>query len=282
MDPLLREMHISLGCAPENLVLAGPPSGLSANVALLPEPADATHIATVTLTPTTQSRSPLFDAMASRHTNRGMTRRGPSPAGNSTRSAAWSTYPDGRRLVHRGRAETLVRRADRSGHRSHHRRPTTIRGRLPLVPHRLAGHPATQGRNHHRPVPGRRPRAAANRRWLDIAGRMPTRAAFSGSNTRCTPPGLIDHRRCCVADLGPRPAPRCVGRLICCRRARRRGGLDHLPRWSRRADGHPAGPSVLPLTCPAQRGLRVRHHGRSVGRSPVAGGQSQRLRLKMR
>ena len=71
MDPLLREMHISLGCALENLVLAGPPSGLSANVALLPEPADATHIATVTLTPTTQSRSPRFDAMASRHTNRG-------------------------------------------------------------------------------------------------------------------------------------------------------------------------------------------------------------------
>jgi hypothetical protein len=89
MDPLLREMHISLGCALENLVLAGPPNGLPANVALLPEPADATHIATVTLTPTTQSRSPLFDAIASTHTNAvPMTRPGPSPAGNSTRSAA--------------------------------------------------------------------------------------------------------------------------------------------------------------------------------------------------
>jgi len=71
MDPLLREMHLSLGCALENLVLAGPPSGLTANVALLPDPADATHIATITLTPTTPSRSPLFDAITARHTNRG-------------------------------------------------------------------------------------------------------------------------------------------------------------------------------------------------------------------
>ena len=71
MDPLLRELHLSLGCALENLVLAGPPSGLTAQVVLLPDPADATHIATVTLTPTTASRSPLFDAITSRHTNRG-------------------------------------------------------------------------------------------------------------------------------------------------------------------------------------------------------------------
>ena len=43
MDPLLREMHLSLGCALENLVLAGPPSGLTAQVVLLPDPTDATH-----------------------------------------------------------------------------------------------------------------------------------------------------------------------------------------------------------------------------------------------
>ena len=71
MDPLLRELHISLGCALENLVVAGPASGLSAEVALLPDPADATHVATVTLSPTAPSRSPLFDAIADRHTNRG-------------------------------------------------------------------------------------------------------------------------------------------------------------------------------------------------------------------
>ncbi|HYN72839.1 MAG TPA: hypothetical protein VES60_10085 [Nakamurella sp.] len=71
MDPLLRELHISLGCAVENLVLAAPPNGLAATVALLPDPADATHIATVTLSAATPSRSTLFDAIASRHTNRG-------------------------------------------------------------------------------------------------------------------------------------------------------------------------------------------------------------------
>ena len=70
MDPLLRELHISLGCALENLVVSGPPSGMSANVALLPDPADVTHVATVTLTPTPASGSPLFDAIPSRHTNR--------------------------------------------------------------------------------------------------------------------------------------------------------------------------------------------------------------------
>ena len=56
MDPLLRELHISLGCALENLTLAGPPNGIAATVALLPDPADPTHIATISLTPTQRSR----------------------------------------------------------------------------------------------------------------------------------------------------------------------------------------------------------------------------------
>jgi hypothetical protein len=71
MDPLLREQQISLGCALENLVLAGPPNGMTATVSLLPDPSDATHVATVTLAPTTASGSPLFDAIAARHTHRG-------------------------------------------------------------------------------------------------------------------------------------------------------------------------------------------------------------------
>jgi hypothetical protein len=36
MDPLRREMHLSLGCAIENLVLAGPPNGLATTVTLMP------------------------------------------------------------------------------------------------------------------------------------------------------------------------------------------------------------------------------------------------------
>jgi nitroreductase len=71
MDPLLRELHISLSCALENLTLAGRPNGLAATVTLIPDPSDTTHIATVSLTPTPASGSPLFDAIAFRHTNRG-------------------------------------------------------------------------------------------------------------------------------------------------------------------------------------------------------------------
>ena len=71
MDPLDREMQISLGCAIENLILAGPPNGKAPNVRLLPDPADHTHIARVDLAPTRSSTSSLFEAIPIRHTNRG-------------------------------------------------------------------------------------------------------------------------------------------------------------------------------------------------------------------
>lgn len=70
MDPLLRELHISLGCALENLVLAGPPNGMTATVDLMPDATDATHVATITLAPAKASRSALFDAIPGRHTDR--------------------------------------------------------------------------------------------------------------------------------------------------------------------------------------------------------------------
>ena len=71
MDPLRREMDISLGCAIENLVLAGPPNGLAPTVSLLPSAADPTHIARVDLDPINPSASQLFAAIQPRHTNRG-------------------------------------------------------------------------------------------------------------------------------------------------------------------------------------------------------------------
>ena len=71
MDPLLREMQISLGCALENLVLAGPPNALATTVSLLPDPSDPTHIATVSLTKVPASASPLFDSITERRTSRG-------------------------------------------------------------------------------------------------------------------------------------------------------------------------------------------------------------------
>jgi nitroreductase len=71
MDPLGREMQISLGCALENLVLAGPANGQAPSVSLLPDPSDATHIARVDLVPTRQTTTPMFAAIARRHTSRG-------------------------------------------------------------------------------------------------------------------------------------------------------------------------------------------------------------------
>jgi hypothetical protein len=70
MDPLGREMQISLGCAVENLALAGPPNGKALIVSLLPDPADPAHIARVDLAPSQRSASALFAAIPTRHTNR--------------------------------------------------------------------------------------------------------------------------------------------------------------------------------------------------------------------
>jgi hypothetical protein len=70
MDPLQREMYISLGCALENLVLAAKANGWAPEVRLLPDAGDPTHAATVTLHENVAEVSDLFVAMPSRHTNR--------------------------------------------------------------------------------------------------------------------------------------------------------------------------------------------------------------------
>lgn len=70
MDPLRREMHLSLGCALENLALAAPPRGLAPTVTLFPDPADQTCVARVDLVPTPAVASRLVPAIAARHTNR--------------------------------------------------------------------------------------------------------------------------------------------------------------------------------------------------------------------
>jgi hypothetical protein len=70
MDPLGREMQISLGCAIENLALAGPANGKAPTVRLRPDPSAPTHIARVDLVPTKTSASALFAAIPNRHTNR--------------------------------------------------------------------------------------------------------------------------------------------------------------------------------------------------------------------
>jgi len=71
IDPTLREMHIGLGCAVENLLLAASAGGLASTLTLLPNPADPSHVAHIALAPGSSVASPLHAAIAQRHTNRG-------------------------------------------------------------------------------------------------------------------------------------------------------------------------------------------------------------------
>jgi hypothetical protein len=79
MDPFLREMHIGLGCALENIALAAPANGLRAEIQAAPGALDRlgdrngpVHAASVRLTRPAQAGpvSPLYAAIPHRHTNR--------------------------------------------------------------------------------------------------------------------------------------------------------------------------------------------------------------------
>lgn len=69
-DPYLSEMHIGLGCAIENILLSAPANGFAAKLTLLPDPSDATHVASIDLQPGASSASDLYLAIPHRHTNR--------------------------------------------------------------------------------------------------------------------------------------------------------------------------------------------------------------------
>lgn len=71
IDPFRREMHIGLGCALENMKLTAEAEGFSADIRLLPDPADGTHTANIFLTPASPLISELYSAIPNRHTNRG-------------------------------------------------------------------------------------------------------------------------------------------------------------------------------------------------------------------
>jgi hypothetical protein len=70
VDPFLREMHIGLGCALENLLLAAPANGYTTKVTLLPDSSDETLVARIGLTPGSTSVSDLYNVIPQRHTNR--------------------------------------------------------------------------------------------------------------------------------------------------------------------------------------------------------------------
>jgi len=78
LDPYLREEHIGIGCALENLMLAAPANGYQATATLFPgklEPIAAEPgpqlLARVDLSAGKRAQSGLYDAIPRRHTNRG-------------------------------------------------------------------------------------------------------------------------------------------------------------------------------------------------------------------
>lgn len=78
LDPYLREEHIGMGCALENLMLAAPANGYAATATLLPgklgpipaEP-EPQLLARVELAPGMREEDELYNAIPLRHTNRG-------------------------------------------------------------------------------------------------------------------------------------------------------------------------------------------------------------------
>jgi len=70
IDPFSREMHVGLGCALENLLLAARAGGHEYRLALAPDRADPTHAARIELLPGSEQTSPLYEAIPRRHTNR--------------------------------------------------------------------------------------------------------------------------------------------------------------------------------------------------------------------
>jgi nitroreductase len=81
MDGLLREMHVGLGCAIENLVIAAAQHGRKPTVSLMPSTTDTTHVARIDLTAAAKKDSPLYSAIVHRHTNRGAYAQRSAPAG---------------------------------------------------------------------------------------------------------------------------------------------------------------------------------------------------------
>ncbi|MBU9714911.1 Acg family FMN-binding oxidoreductase [Evansella tamaricis] len=71
IDPYHREMYMGLGCAIENIMLSAPAHGYQSQIHYMPNPADPTAIAKITLGKTTSRDSQLYRAIPYRHTHRG-------------------------------------------------------------------------------------------------------------------------------------------------------------------------------------------------------------------
>lgn len=70
MDPYLREQHIGLGCALENLIVAAQAKGYEPRLTLLPDDTNPRLIARVELIKGEASNQALYEAIPRRHTHR--------------------------------------------------------------------------------------------------------------------------------------------------------------------------------------------------------------------
>ena len=99
-------MHLSLGCALENLLLAAAPHGYRYELLLLPNPRDTAHIATIRLRQGAAPVSPLYAAIPKRHTNRGAYDTARAVGAGTLRSMqALNTVPDIAVVWYTGTAE---------------------------------------------------------------------------------------------------------------------------------------------------------------------------------
>lgn len=71
IDPLRREMHIGIGCALENLLIAARANSYAFELKYFPDASKPEHIAQIKLSEGNQSVSALYNAIPLRRTNRG-------------------------------------------------------------------------------------------------------------------------------------------------------------------------------------------------------------------
>lgn len=116
LDPYLREEHIGIGCALENLMLAAAANGYQASATLLPgqlgpiPAAPKTELlASVDLVPGIRQQNELYDAIPRRHTNRAPynPQRVLPPRFVETLSQLGSDEPDAKIFLYQAEAERM-------------------------------------------------------------------------------------------------------------------------------------------------------------------------------
>ncbi len=105
-DPFLREMHIGLGCALENMILAATANGYIAQISYtggmlgpIPEAPEPRLVARIELTPGEGQPDALYDAIPRRHTNRGPYERNRPVPGDALEAMARMDDDDIRLLM---------------------------------------------------------------------------------------------------------------------------------------------------------------------------------------